>query len=144
MDSFKLVSPYQPTGDQPGAIEELVAGVLNGLDEQVLLGVTGSGKGIFSLFLAAIVIVSFFDEGGFFHVVTLAVKGLLGKWGYFVAPVCLVLAGFILLLHRGRPVKFRVFSALILPVLLSNMINLWQYHPAKGLGFRQRRRSKNG
>ena len=44
MDSFKLVSPYQPTGDQPGAIEELVAGVLNGLDEQVLLGVTGSGK----------------------------------------------------------------------------------------------------
>ena len=44
MDSFKLVSPYQPTGDQPGAIEELVAGVLNGLDEQVLLGVTGSGE----------------------------------------------------------------------------------------------------
>ena len=44
MDSFKLVSPYQPMGDQPGAIEELVAGVLNGLDEQVLLGVTGSGK----------------------------------------------------------------------------------------------------
>ena len=44
MDSFKLVSPYQPTGDQPGAIEELATGVLNGLDEQVLLGVTGSGK----------------------------------------------------------------------------------------------------
>lgn len=44
MDSFKLVSPYQPTGDQPAAIEELAAGVLNGLDEQVLLGVTGSGK----------------------------------------------------------------------------------------------------
>lgn len=91
--------------------------------------------GIFSVFLAAIVIVSFFDKGGFFRVVTLALKGLLGKWGYFVAPVCLVLAGFILLLHRGRPVKFRVFSALILPVLLSNMINLWEYHPAKGLGF---------
>lgn len=44
MDSFKLVSPYQPTGDQPAAIEELATGVLNGLDEQVLLGVTGSGK----------------------------------------------------------------------------------------------------
>ena len=44
MDSFKLVSPYQPTGDQPEAIEELSAGVLNGLNEQVLLGVTGSGK----------------------------------------------------------------------------------------------------
>ena len=44
MDSFKLVSPYQPTGDQPEAIEELVAGLNSGLDEQVLLGVTGSGK----------------------------------------------------------------------------------------------------
>ena len=44
MDSFKLVSPYQPTGDQPAAIEELATGVLNGLNEQVLLGVTGSGK----------------------------------------------------------------------------------------------------
>ena len=44
MDSFKLISPYQPTGDQPEAIEALVAGLQNGLDEQVLLGVTGSGK----------------------------------------------------------------------------------------------------
>ena len=44
MDSFKLISPYQPTGDQPEAIDALVAGLQNGLDEQVLLGVTGSGK----------------------------------------------------------------------------------------------------
>ena len=44
MDAFKLVSPYQPTGDQPEAIDALVAGLENGLDEQVLLGVTGSGK----------------------------------------------------------------------------------------------------
>ena len=44
MDTFKLVSPYQPTGDQPEAIDALVAGLENGLDEQVLLGVTGSGK----------------------------------------------------------------------------------------------------
>ena len=44
MDSFKLVSPYKPTGDQPEAIGALVAGIENGLDEQVLLGVTGSGK----------------------------------------------------------------------------------------------------
>ena len=44
MDCFKLVSPYQPTGDQPEAIDALVAGLENGLDEQVLLGVTGSGK----------------------------------------------------------------------------------------------------
>ena len=44
MDAFKLVSPYRPTGDQPEAIDALVAGLENGLDEQVLLGVTGSGK----------------------------------------------------------------------------------------------------
>ena len=44
MDRFKLVSPYQPTGDQPEAIDGLVAGIENGIDEQVLLGVTGSGK----------------------------------------------------------------------------------------------------
>ena len=44
MDHFKLVSSYQPTGDQPEAIDTLVEGLENGLDEQVLLGVTGSGK----------------------------------------------------------------------------------------------------
>lgn len=44
MDKFKLVAPYGPMGDQPEAIEKLVNGVENGLDEQVLLGVTGSGK----------------------------------------------------------------------------------------------------
>ncbi len=41
---FQLVSPYHPTGDQPEAIEKLVKGLELGLDEQVLLGVTGSGK----------------------------------------------------------------------------------------------------
>ena len=44
MDRFKLVSKYKPTGDQPEAIEKLVNGLNNGLKEQVLLGVTGSGK----------------------------------------------------------------------------------------------------
>ncbi|MBR5094172.1 MAG: excinuclease ABC subunit UvrB [Oscillospiraceae bacterium] len=44
MDRFELVSGFQPTGDQPEAIEDLVAGLENGLEEQVLLGVTGSGK----------------------------------------------------------------------------------------------------
>lgn len=44
MDHFELVSPYKPTGDQPQAIGKLVEGVKNGLKEQVLLGVTGSGK----------------------------------------------------------------------------------------------------
>ena len=44
MDHFKLTSNYQPTGDQPEAIDALVSGIENGIDEQVLLGVTGSGK----------------------------------------------------------------------------------------------------
>ncbi len=41
---FKLVSQYQPTGDQPQAIEKLTKGLQMGLSDQVLLGVTGSGK----------------------------------------------------------------------------------------------------
>jgi len=41
---FELISDYKPTGDQPEAIEELVAGVKQGMPYQTLLGVTGSGK----------------------------------------------------------------------------------------------------
>ena len=41
---FKLVSQYKPTGDQPQAIEKLTKGLQMGLSDQVLLGVTGSGK----------------------------------------------------------------------------------------------------
>ena len=44
MEKFELVSSYKPTGDQPQAIEKLTDGILDGLKEQVLLGVTGSGK----------------------------------------------------------------------------------------------------
>ena len=43
-DKFKLVAPYAPTGDQPEAIQQLVAGIERGDKEQTLLGVTGSGK----------------------------------------------------------------------------------------------------
>lgn len=42
--NFKLHSDYQPTGDQPNAINELSEGILNGTPYQTLLGVTGSGK----------------------------------------------------------------------------------------------------
>ena len=41
---FKLVSEYSPTGDQPQAIKQLVEGLKNGVKDQTLLGVTGSGK----------------------------------------------------------------------------------------------------
>src|SRR5574344_2076910 len=41
---FKIHSKYKPSGDQPNAIEQLVAGVKKGFDTQTLLGITGSGK----------------------------------------------------------------------------------------------------
>ena len=44
MDKFKPHFPYEPMGDQPEAIEALVDGLGKGKKEQVLLGVTGSGK----------------------------------------------------------------------------------------------------
>src|SRR6476661_614182 len=44
MDRFEVVSPFQPQGDQPQAIDKLVAGVREGKKYQTLMGVTGSGK----------------------------------------------------------------------------------------------------
>jgi excinuclease ABC subunit B len=44
MSEFKIVSDFEPRGDQPQAIRKLVRGVREGLKDQVLLGVTGSGK----------------------------------------------------------------------------------------------------
>ena len=41
---FKLISDFQPTGDQPEAIKQLVEGLNTGVPFQTLLGVTGSGK----------------------------------------------------------------------------------------------------
>ena len=44
MPEFKLVSDFQPTGDQPTAIEKLVEGLHQGHKHQTLLGATGTGK----------------------------------------------------------------------------------------------------
>src|SRR3989440_11602279 len=44
MDRFQVISPFQPQGDQPQAIEKLAAGTLEGQRFQTLMGVTGSGK----------------------------------------------------------------------------------------------------
>src|SRR5919108_5475044 len=41
---FSIQAPFEPAGDQPQAIEQLVKGINDGVDEQVLMGVTGSGK----------------------------------------------------------------------------------------------------
>ncbi len=53
--AFRLVSPFQPAGDQPKAIQELIEGIKRGDEAQVLLGITGSGK----TFTAANVIAEF-------------------------------------------------------------------------------------
>ena len=42
--SFRVVAPYQPTGDQPLAIEQLIDGVQKGYKNQTLLGATATGK----------------------------------------------------------------------------------------------------
>ena len=44
MSDFKVVSPYEPKGDQIKAIEELSKGIMEGKKGQTLMGVTGSGK----------------------------------------------------------------------------------------------------
>ncbi|MEO7117831.1 MAG: DEAD/DEAH box helicase family protein, partial [Candidatus Limnocylindrales bacterium] len=44
MPDFKFVAPFEPTGDQPAAIEKLSAGLTKGLKFQTLLGATGTGK----------------------------------------------------------------------------------------------------
>ena len=44
MNRFRLVSDYAPTGDQPQAIDRLTENMKKGISDQVLLGVTGSGK----------------------------------------------------------------------------------------------------
>ena len=43
-DKFEIVSPFEPAGDQPQAIADLCNGLNQGIRNQVLLGVTGSGK----------------------------------------------------------------------------------------------------
>ena len=44
MDQFVLKAPYKPSGDQPEAIDALARGIQDGMKNQILLGVTGSGK----------------------------------------------------------------------------------------------------
>ncbi|MCK9525890.1 MAG: excinuclease ABC subunit UvrB [Limnochordia bacterium] len=43
-NAFRVVAPFEPAGDQPKAIQELVSGIQSGMKHQTLLGVTGSGK----------------------------------------------------------------------------------------------------
>ena len=53
MPDFRLVAPFEPTGDQPAAIDRLADGLSRGLRHQTLLGVTGSGKTVTMAHVAA-------------------------------------------------------------------------------------------
>ena len=63
MNKFILKSEYQPTGDQPQAIEKLVNGLKEGKKFQSLLGVTGSGKTEIYIHLAAEALAQIKDKG---------------------------------------------------------------------------------
>ena len=47
LNRFEINAPFEPAGDQPQAIRELVDGLSDGLSAQTLLGVTGSGKNVY-------------------------------------------------------------------------------------------------
>ncbi|MGL6007889.1 MAG: DEAD/DEAH box helicase family protein, partial [Culicoidibacterales bacterium] len=44
MDKFQIKAPFEPSGDQPAAIEALITGLEQGEKQQILLGATGTGK----------------------------------------------------------------------------------------------------
>ena len=84
--------------------------------------------GAFLLALAALSVVGLFNGGGAVTAgFTDILKGLLG-YGYYILPFALLLAGIVLLFHRGRPVRFRVLSALLLPILLASLLNLVYFY----------------
>ncbi len=79
--------------------------------------------GVF-LFLAALVVIGFFNrEGAVVAYVIDFLGGLLG-WGLYITVPVFLVAALALFFHRGRPVAFRVFSLLLLPILFSGMAHL--------------------
>lgn len=89
---------------------------------------------VLSLFLALFVGISYFmNEGAFILFFSNLIKGLVG-WGYWLtAPVFLLIA-VILGFHRGRPVKLRVFCALMIPILFASVMSLIMYKYQLGGG----------
>lgn len=79
------------------------------------------------LFLGVFCILSYFNtDGSFVAFFSNLIKGLLG-WGFWLTAPAFLLVAFILGFHRGRPVAFRVFSALMLPVIFAAVGNLLFY-----------------
>ncbi|MEG2097177.1 MAG: DNA translocase FtsK, partial [Pseudoflavonifractor sp.] len=76
-------------------------------------------------------LLALFSAFGYFHIEAIfidffcnSVKGLFG-YGFWVLPPMLLVAGIILLFHRGRPVRLRVWCALLLPVLMGSLLHLF-------------------
>ena len=81
-------------------------------------------SGVVFLCLAAFMIISYFNtDGAFIAFFAKLIKGLIG-WGFWIAAPVFLLIGFILIFHHGKPVEFRVFSALLLPILFSAVAEL--------------------
>ncbi len=85
--------------------------------------------GFVFLCLAAFVVISFFNsDGEFISYFANLLKGLIG-WGFWITAPAFLIAAIVLFFHRGRPVAFRVFSALMLPILLAAIWELLLYEP---------------
>ena len=83
--------------------------------------------GVLFFFLAVFVGVSYFrNEGAFIQFFSNLVRGLVG-WGYWLTVPAFLLISFILFFHRGRPVSFRVFCTLLIPILTAAIISLIVY-----------------
>ena len=80
--------------------------------------------GLGCLLLAVFGFISYFDMTGWFiDWFRTLISGLFG-YGFYLMPPVLLLASYILLFHRGRPVRFRLFCALMLPLLLGSIVHL--------------------
>lgn len=80
-----------------------------------------------SMFLGIFALIGFFTVDGWFITYFCGfLKGLLG-WGYYLLPPALFLCAFTLMFHRGKPVRLRVVSALLLPLFMGGIAHLLFY-----------------
>ena len=85
-------------------------------------------------FLAILSFIGYFDvDGWFIDIFCGFIKGLLG-WGFYLFPPALLLAAIGLAFHRGRPVAFRIFCCVMLPIIFGAMAHLLFSRTALELG----------
>ena len=72
--------------------------------------------GVVCIVLALLSFIGYFDVDALFFVLTDVLKGLIG-YGYWILPPCMIWTGYVLLTHRGRPVRLRMTAILLLPLL---------------------------